>query len=452
MLVALFAVGVGSGLWWTGHKAERWYPGQDSDEYRLLAYNLLDGNGFSRERKPPFEPTMYREPGYPVFLVGVFAATGRSDQAVAIAQSVLLGTSAVLAALLARAVFADVRVGLLGGALTALSPDLGDHARYEMTEALFVPLFLLAALLSFRAWQRRTVSSHAWGGLAFGLATYVRVMAAPTAALLQGMLMLVYRREMRRLLPLTLVMGGVILALMLPWMVRNTVAVGELGFAGRSGQYLMPRADKAVAPADRQLRLLGLSAWVATYPISELVVPLSTLYKPPFIWDGPLGDWAHLDSERSLHRYCQRVSSPTRAQEMQVTDDCLLSEARQMIMSHPAAYAYMTPVEFARLNFYPYPSKLSLIHNWIVWAGLGTIAVLLLRRRAGRSHVWLMLFIAAYTLPSIAGDSLDRYGVPLYPFYALFAAAGAVGVLDRALSLVRAPGEKLRRPATAAGG
>ncbi len=448
-LVAVFALGLANGLWWTGHKAERWYVGQDSDEYRLLAHNLLDGRGFSRQHEAPFEPTMYREPGYPVFLVAVFTATGRSDQAVALVQSVLLGVSAVLAALLARSVFGDPRVGLLGGALTALSPDLGDHARYEMTEALFVPLFLLAALLSFRAWQRRTIASHAWGGLAFGLATYVRVMAAPTAAVLQGLLMLVYRREARRLLPLTLVMGGVILALMLPWIVRNAVEVESFGFAGRSGQYLMPRADKAVAPLDRQLRWLGLSAWVASYPLSEPVVPLSRLYKPPYLWNGPLGDWAHLESERSLHRYCTHVESPTPAQEMKLADECLMRQAQQMILTHPLQYVYMTPVEFARLNFYPYPSKLSLIHNWTIWAGVATIGVLLLRRRATRSHVWLMLFIAAYTLPSIVGDSLDRYGVPLYPFYALFAAAGAVGLLDRVLSLVHRPVRSAAPAATA---
>ncbi len=163
----LFVVGLANGLWWTRHKHERWYPGQDSDEYHLLAVNLLEGHGYSRDREPPFRPTRYREPGYPVFLAGILGATGRNDQAVAVAQATLLGASAVLAALLARGVFDDRRVALLGGALTAVSPDLGDHARYEMSEALFVPLFLLAALTSFRAWRNGTTRGQVLAGLAF---------------------------------------------------------------------------------------------------------------------------------------------------------------------------------------------------------------------------------------------------------------------------------------------
>jgi hypothetical protein len=128
-LLLLFVLGLANGLFWTNHKKERFYEGQDSFEYRLLATNLLDGRGYSREIAAPFRPTNFREPGYPAFIAAVFAVSGRNDQAVAVAQSALLGCSAVLTALLGYAVFRSRAIALLGGALVAVSPDLGDHAR-----------------------------------------------------------------------------------------------------------------------------------------------------------------------------------------------------------------------------------------------------------------------------------------------------------------------------------
>ncbi len=103
-----------------------------------------------------------------------------------------------------------------------------------------------------------------------------------------------------------------------------------------------------------------------------------------------------------------------------------------MIRSHPLQYVLMTPVEFVRLTFYVYPSRLSVARNWVVWMGLVTLAICLVKRnRRTPERLWLACVIAAYTLPSIAGDTQPRYGVPLVPFYSLFAAAGLVWLVER---------------------
>jgi hypothetical protein len=429
-LVLLFLLGLGNGLWWAQRLPQRWYEGQDSEEYRIVALNLLNGRGFSREVKPPYAPTLYREPGYPAFVAAIFAVTGTSDQAVAVAQSALLGVAAILAALLARHVFRDARIGLLGGFWTALSPDLGDYARHEMSEALFVPLFLLAALVGFLAWRSGSVVGHAASALSFALAGYVRIMAVLTGVVLQGLSLLVFRSRTRHLIVPSLVFGTTLAAALLPWMIRNQLELDRFSFAGRGGAYLLPRADKAAAPLEKQLEYLGLAAWVATYPFSEAVLPFSRLHKE-FVWDGALGQFAHLSAAQLFQgNRCPGSDDADPGQSINLEDECDLRAGIQMIVSHPLQYVYMTPVEWVRLTFYPYPSRLGLIRNWTVWLGIAAIVVSIARRRFSREQLWLLLFILSYTLPSIAGDSLDRYGIPLIPLYSLFAAAGVVQAAD----------------------
>ncbi len=427
-LVAVALLGVVAGLSWTARVPQRWYEGTDSAEYQLLALNLLDGHGFSRAHEPPYLPTNFREPGYPAFVAAVFAVSNQSGDAVAVAQSLLLGFSALLTALIGRGVFGDRRIALLGGGLVAVSPDLGDHARYEMSEALFVPLLLLATLLALRAWRTRSTRRGAIAGLAYGLAAYGRVMAFPAGILVAAGSAAWDWWHAKRHFQWAVVLIGVMLLAAVPWMARNQAALGRFAFSGRSGAYVLPRADKAAAPLAKQIEWNTTSLWVITFPFSALIVPTEKMHAPDSpLWNGPLGDLELMDTTRALNSYCTNVEDVTGAQ-----DACFMQQGISMILSHPLQYVLMTPVEFVRLTFYVYPSKLSVARNWVVWIGLVTLLVCLLgRSRRTPERLWLALVIATYTLPSIAGDTQPRYGVPLVPFYSLFAAAGLVWLGER---------------------
>ncbi len=425
-LIAL--LGVVNGLVWMSRIPQRWYEGTDSAEYHLLAANLVDGHGFSRAHQAPYLPTNFREPGYSSLVAAVYAVSNQSSDAVAVVQSMLLGLSALLSTLIGYRVFGDRRVALLGGVLVALSPDLGDHARYEMSEALFVPVLLLATWLALRAWQTRSTPLGAWSGLVYGLAGYVRVMALPTGMLVAAASVVWDWWHGERRIRWAAVLIAVMLLSAVPWMARNQAELGRLSFTGRSGAYVLPRADKAAAPLDKQLEWNLTSLWVVTYPFSALVVPTERLHAPNSpLWDGPLGNLELMDTTRALNHYCLDVDDVTGAQ-----DACFMQEGVAMIRSHPLQYVLMTPVEFVRLTFYVYPSRLSVARNWVVWMGLVTLAICLVKRnRRTPERLWLACVIAAYTLPSIAGDTQPRYGVPLVPFYSLFAAAGLVWLVER---------------------
>lgn len=430
-LIAVFFLGVLNGAFWIHHKSERWYAGEDSEEYHLLATNLLDGHGFSREKTAPFTPTAFREPGYPVFVAAVLDVSQRSDQVVAVAQALLLGTSALLTALLGRAVFRSPLIALLGAVSVAFSPDLGDQARYEMSEALFVPVLLLAVLLSFYAWQRRTTRQGIVAGIASAAAGYVRVAAFPVMILFVLGTLLLDRFHHRPRWGWAPALGATMILLALPWVARNAIQVGQVTFTGRSGGFIIPRADKAQLPVDQQISLYETAVWAVTFPVSALIVPTSHLYTPPYIWDGPLGELELRSTTHAFGAYCQNID------DVAASDACQMRVGTALILSHPLGYVYMTPLEFFRLSFYIYPSKLSVIHNGTVWLGLFTLlACVISAPRRTPEHLWLAIFIAAYTLFSIAGDTQPRYGVPLLPYYGLFAAAGVVWVGEWARGLL----------------
>src|SRR5215472_9588816 len=64
--------------------------GPDSDSYHNLAVNLLRHHAFSSAEEPPYEPTLFRPPGYPLFLTIIYAFANQSVLAVRVVQLVLL--------------------------------------------------------------------------------------------------------------------------------------------------------------------------------------------------------------------------------------------------------------------------------------------------------------------------------------------------------------------------
>src|SRR2546423_9638477 len=74
----------------------------DGRAYAQLARNLLEQSVFSVEPEPPYEPTLIRLPGYPLFLACVYAIFGHgNNEAVRIVQALLDTMTCVLLALIA---------------------------------------------------------------------------------------------------------------------------------------------------------------------------------------------------------------------------------------------------------------------------------------------------------------------------------------------------------------
>src|SRR5205807_1002442 len=123
-----------------------------------MARNLLEQHVFSHDAQPPYQPSLIRLPGYPVFLAGVYSIFGHTNNgAVRIVQALIDTATCGLIALLAFYWQPDEKrkmasaIGAL--ALAAVCPFTTIYAATILTEVLtnflMVAMFV-AVTLAFR--------------------------------------------------------------------------------------------------------------------------------------------------------------------------------------------------------------------------------------------------------------------------------------------------------------
>ena len=135
----------------------------DSWGYHRLASNLLAGNGYSWDTQPPYTPNLYRPPGFPVFLLGVYALTGPSVPAAIVVQAVASTVTVLLTFFLVRALTGRQGVALIAAAVQALDPVAIQYSNLLLTETFTSPLIVLVAGC---VWKYRSSARPLWLALA----------------------------------------------------------------------------------------------------------------------------------------------------------------------------------------------------------------------------------------------------------------------------------------------
>jgi 4-amino-4-deoxy-L-arabinose transferase-like glycosyltransferase len=161
-------------------------PNDDPDDgrvYAQLARNVLEQHVYSLDTEPPYQPTLIRLPGYPLFLAGIYSLFGHTNNsAVRIVQALLDTGTCVLVALLAFYWEPDERrkraTAIAAFVLAALCPFTTIYVATILTETAtsFLAIAMcLAATLAFRAasW-RRSITWWCVTGLLAGIAVLFR--------------------------------------------------------------------------------------------------------------------------------------------------------------------------------------------------------------------------------------------------------------------------------------
>jgi hypothetical protein len=200
-----------SGLTWGGN---------DFLEYNILAQNVLDGNGFSLRNAEPYESSAVRTPGYPLFLAVSHAVSGNTVVA-SVLQIVLFAGFGILSyhVLLLLGL---KRLYAFGGAILAVVElDVLSMSLYLISDMLFVFLLMLSLYFYLRFLRENDENVFVWGSLAVGLAALVR----PVGVILFVIFAVTFliRRGLRRELFYSAI---IVLALLLPWSVRNFATFG----------------------------------------------------------------------------------------------------------------------------------------------------------------------------------------------------------------------------------
>src|SRR5262249_48933329 len=129
-----------------------------------MARNVLEQHVYSHDPEPPFNPSLIRLPGYPLFLASIYSVFGHQNNgAVRIVQALIDTGTCALIALLAFYWQPDERrkrVTALGAlALAALCPFTTIYTATILTEVL--TNFLLVALLLAATFALREIQTTA---------------------------------------------------------------------------------------------------------------------------------------------------------------------------------------------------------------------------------------------------------------------------------------------------
>ena len=198
----------------------------DAREYAGIARNIAERGEFAFE---PGRPTAVRPPLYPFFLA-VFARLSPGSWAGArAAQAVLDASTILLIYFFGLGAFGRAREAAVGAFLYAVHPVFIAYSAHILTETLFVWLWLAGLLLLAKTVKPgSSLRVAAVTGLVMGLAVLCRpnFMFFPPGA---AALLLAFGRDRARLLSRLGLAVGLCYLTIVPWTLRNRVALGAWG-------------------------------------------------------------------------------------------------------------------------------------------------------------------------------------------------------------------------------
>jgi 4-amino-4-deoxy-L-arabinose transferase-like glycosyltransferase len=372
----------------------------DEREYLALAESLAAGRGFtySAAGEAGSSPQFGRAPGYPAFLA-LLGVSGRSEVTparVKVVQSILGGLAVLLLAALARIAAGD-RSAAICAWMAAVYPPLVWMPAYTLSEALYLPLALLCALLLTvgaaegplrkRLPGRIHLDHSLTAGLIAGAGALVRpglLVFIPAAAL-----WLARRRQLASGIAFALAATLVIA----PWTVRNlrhygrfVLIASEGGVTFWTGNHPLARGEGDLA-ANPDLKRAEL-AFRAAHPdlTAEQLEPLYYREAIGHIRNDP-GWWLTLEARKAFYTVVPIGPSYT---------------------LHSTKYLLATVV--------PYAALVPL-----------AIAGLVMIQRSGRPPEPFYLLAASVVLTSLIFFPQERFRLPVIDPLVVLGAAAAIG-------------------------
>jgi hypothetical protein len=139
-----------------------------SERNEILAENLRAGRGFSHQTEPPWQPTAFGAPGYPVFLAALYALRWTTPQAVHIVQGVLGALTSCLVYCLG-CTFSSRWAALTSSLWHALHPALACAATVSQGDTLIALLTCCLCWLLLQPDGRAPWTRSVTAGLLAGL-------------------------------------------------------------------------------------------------------------------------------------------------------------------------------------------------------------------------------------------------------------------------------------------
>lgn len=220
----------------------------DQVSYDTLAQRLIDGKGFSFPVDwYPFtkadEPTAHWSFIYALYLAGVYSVFGHHPLAARLIQVLLSGLQIWLVYRLGRVLF-NGRVGLGAAALTAIYAYLIFFNAALMTQTFYISTVLAVLNLTLTIIARPTSRNWILLGICIGLGALFRQTMLLFAALLFVWILWATQKDTSQNSRLKILSGMflsaiIVVALILPWTVRNYLTYHDFLLLNSNGGYWM---------------------------------------------------------------------------------------------------------------------------------------------------------------------------------------------------------------------
>jgi 4-amino-4-deoxy-L-arabinose transferase-like glycosyltransferase len=362
-------------------------PEYDGIGYDQLAEGLLAGRGYLNSWG---EPTAFRPPVYPLFLSGVYGATGRSLAAVRLIQALLDSATVLLVYGIARQLFGG-RAAILAGLGTALYPLLIYETGLILPESLSYCLQFAVVLLLMLMLHRDNLALPFAGGLLLGLT----VLARPTAALWAALVLLwiIWPGALRRKAAKAALMLVGLLLVFVPWVVRNYLVFDAL----------IPVSSNS-----------AVNLWCGNNPLAVggSVQPSRETWNGVDYPTRGLAGWEGVSEVESNQRFSEQAWAWIRGNP----DDFARLVPRKLLrlwspVSYSVQFHRQATDAMAAIALPPYLVLLTL--------GVGGIV---LRARMWRQIFPLLAIVLSINVMVVAYYGASRYGIPMVIVMILFAA------------------------------
>jgi len=228
-------------------------PRGDASAYDQIALNLASGNGFSQVKDGSMTPVVYRTPGYPMFLAGIYYIFGHHYIIARIIQAILGALYCIITFLISNIIYDDPKIGLVASLCTALYKPFisgfhyygGPALMYSESFFMFIVGLAILALLYFI--KKGDIKSGMLAGFLMGLALLTRPEFAIFPVLLVIYLLYVSHLSIKRVLRKYFILYLFTILTMSPWVARNYIVYKEFIPLSSIGGYAFSRGNNSLA-------------------------------------------------------------------------------------------------------------------------------------------------------------------------------------------------------------
>ena len=209
------------------HFPQAYSSGNFSDGYNVIAWNLVQGNGY--RMFPDTSLTMVRTPGFVLLLSLIFAVFGQSLVAVQIVNVAFSSITAILTHVLARQAGLSRTAATIAALVFFFYPGILVAESRGGLECMLTLCLAASVLCALIAIERQKLAGFAIAGILNGLAMLVKSSVAPVlpALLLYSMWKIGDGFVRRKILAGMAICGLATVLVMTPWVVRNYRLSGE---------------------------------------------------------------------------------------------------------------------------------------------------------------------------------------------------------------------------------